>query len=274
MNDANSIIKELALTLSDSEQLGGLLCPFCHGGDKKEKTFSLKRDFNQAIFNCHRATCGRKGYLIVGLQNMVVQAKKTTHVTPFTDAIRSLSPLPTNVKKMLSEKYYMFETDFARLDARWSNKLQRVVMPILSPDRTNLGATLRSYTEGVRPKSYKYINNFNVPAISFYRCLNTGWDKLVIVEDQVSAARGANTVSTVALLGTNVNLPSIKLMKDLRPKVVVICLDADAFPTALKIHERWSNFFDCKCKVVKPPKDLKDMTRLELQDFLRTQTES
>ncbi len=261
MND--SVLKQLGAAMAEQEQLSGLMCPFCNGGGSLERTLSMKRNGNQISYICHRDGCKKKGFfLVVGPAPL-----PATKAAKFSKALKDLKELPAGVKDMLAAKYHMNTTDLVRIEAKWQPDMRRVCFPILSPERNLVGYTMRSYEKDVKPKSYKAITNFALPALSYYRCWATGFDKLLIVEDQVSACRAANTASAVALCGTNINLTMVRHMKNLFPKRVVICLDADAFGTAIKIQERWGGMFE-KCKVVKPPKDLKDMERDQLRSFI------
>lgn len=259
-------LKKLGSELNDQEQVSGLLCPRCNGGSTSERSLSMKRSGNQVSYVCHRASCDGKGYfLVVGAATKATAVKTSV----FAQALSKLEQLPTDLMNELTKKYSLMTTDFARLEVKWQPDMRRVCYPILSPERIIVGWTLRSYEKDVKPKSYKAITNFNLPALSYYRCWTTSWSKLLIVEDQVSACRAANTVSAVALCGTNLNLAMARHIRRLEPRQVVICLDADAFGESIKMKERWGDLLaNNNCKVVKPPRDLKDMNCSELRTFI------
>ncbi len=262
-------IYDMAMELGDGEQGTGFKCPFCEGGDKKERSFSVKREAGKAQYICHRASCGRRG-VIPATGTAIVKDKPETEMAPFQRAVSSLVELPNEMKKLLEERYYFNSTDFGRLDAKWAPAMERMFMPICSLDYQKSGGTLRSFKPDVKPKTYTYVNKFDRPTQAWYRNWSNGTtDNILIVEDQLSAARVANVTSAVALCGTNINLQGIREIANVDPQEVVFCLDADAFKTGLALQAKWGGMFK-KCKVVKPPKDLKNLNRVELQDFIRS----
>lgn len=275
---AASAVIEMSLSLHEGEQLTGLLCPFCSGGQHKERSFSLKQETCWVYYKCHRASCDKKGRTFYSQSRSDHTdtgwiTEKETELTPFKKATKSLERVPDNIKKILEDKYYYNTTDIARLDAMWSGDMQRLWSPIKTPVNRVIGGVLRTFDKSVKPKSYTLLNEYDNPCMAFYKCHINNWEKVIIVEDQLSACRAANTVSSAALCGTNFQLMHARKLSQLDPEMVVFCLDGDAFAKGLELVTKWGGMFKA-CKVVKPPRDLKDMPRLQLQDFLRATLEN
>ena len=265
---STTILYELAIQLPKHVQRSGLLCPFCSGGDKKEKTFSMKRTESSVSYICHRASCGKRGNMqLIGPAPEKEESAKT-ELHKFSKA--KLSPiLPNSIVQLLVEKYHYSTLDIARLSAEWCEDMDRIFIPIFSYNNINVGGVFRSMS-GEIPKAYTYHFNLNYPSISFYNNHVSVYKNIIIVEDQLSACRAANTATAVALHGTNLNLLAAREICHRNPNHVVICLDGDAFNKGLQLQEKWGGLSN-RCTIVKPPKDLKDMPRLELQAFIREQ---
>lgn len=100
---------------------------------------------------------------------------------------------------------------------------------------------------------------------AWYPCDHS--DELVIVEDQLSALRASDYMNAVALMGTNLTEDILRtIIETPTYKAVFLALDRDAFPTAIKIAHRVRPRL--KMKVIKLPKDLKDMDETTLVDTL------
>lgn len=269
---ANALLKQLAAGLIDGEQRSGEVCPFCEGGVGKERSFSISRQGTKCPYTCHRNSCNRKGATHVGVDVAAKVEYKEPEMSRFDVISKMLAPIPSEIEKMLREKYFFNATDLVRLDPRWSAEMKRLWMPILSKRgdffTMEVGGVLRSFEEGVTPKTYNFINNFEAPIVSLYRNRIVDWRKIIIVEDQLSAVRACNTASSCALLGTNMNLSVVRLLANLEPEHVVFCLDPDAFAKSVELHKQWAGMFR-RCTIVKPPKDLKNMDGRDCQEFIK-----
>lgn len=188
----------------------------------------------------------------------------------FRRAQQSLMPLPAEIEAMLKEKYDMNAVALARSGARWSAELKRIYLPIYNQDRVVVGASFRTLDPKIKPKSWVVMER--VPEqhkMSLYPTSITPWRNLLIVEDQLSAITSCcMDISTVALLGSTTNIDAVRMLSNLKPNRVIVCLDADALSKGIEFNKKYGDMF-LSCQVVKPPKDLKDMSQAERIQFLR-----
>jgi hypothetical protein len=137
----------------------------------------------------------------------------------------------------------------------------RLVMPLLNTGGEAYGYVARKLDTQYGPKA---LTMCGANEGSWYPC--EGSDELIIVEDQLSALRASEFMNAVALLGVNVTDAMIKEIKKTGYSAVFLALDADAFPTAIKLAHKLRNFF--KVKVIKLDCDIKDMTDQAIADVM------
>jgi DNA primase len=135
-------------------------------------------------------------------------------------------------------------------------------MPTMDQDGDIYGYVVRKLDSQHGPKTLSIFGQ-NIGA--WYACRDS--DELVIVEDQLSALRASDYMNAVALMGTNLTEEVLRTIIDTPTySGVFLALDRDAFPTAIKIAHRVRPRL--KMKVIKLPKDLKDMDESELTETL------
>lgn len=86
--------------------------------------------------------------------------------------------------------------------------------------------------------------------------------KLIVVEDQLSALRASEYMTSVALLGTHVTDTIKDSIKAGKFDVVYLALDPDAFTKSIKLARELRE--DIPVQVLRLPKDIKDMTHEEV----------
>lgn len=188
-----------------------------------------------------------------------------------TMARQTLMVLPKQIEDKLKALYYFDNIDMSRGSFRWSSSAKRVYCPIYNADKVVIGGTYRTLEKGVLPKSIIQQDRTEWPKMSCYKNLGEPWKKVLIVEDQFSAIAGhVDNISTVALLGTNFSMDKARAISDRNPEQVVLCLDPDAYSVAIDFHYKYGGLFNkSKFTVVRPDKDLKDMTREARREFVR-----
>lgn len=252
-------IREASAGMFDGEQRSGETCPFCKS---KDKSFSMKREKWYVYYMCHRDSCGKRGRCPM-TSGHVVEDEPVKKVFPMP----SLEVVPYDILQHLRDSYSLDGIHINRLSPAWSAKDKRVWFPIKSPTGVESGGVLRSYESGVFPKALIRLNEVDRPSISWYKNWTSGWDRVLVVEDVVSAVKATGAASTVAILGTHLSPGAILEMTGLNPSHVVLCLDPDATKKALELHKKWSGMFK-KMTVAVPPADLKDMDNIEVIKFV------
>lgn len=269
-------VQSLARELQVDEQLSGALCPFCKGGVNSDKSLSIRRGPYHARYCCHRSSCGQHGVVdMTAIQEAPVSVAFKPKLSKIREelALLEYTEIPASVYLTLNEKYSLDEELLRFGGFKWTPTKKRVVMPIRTPMGIPIGITLRTLDKEVKPKTLTYIHTTDVPIASFYLHGAAGNKPMWIVEDQISALRLSEYVDAVALLGTNLTDSLIMYIKRLAIKHIVICLDADAKQKALEHCKNFSALIE-KISVRFPPKDIKDMSRKELEDFLSVSKEN
>lgn len=274
MTGFRALIKEMAVKLDKDEQVGGLVCPSCQGGERGDKSFSLRRDVTRTYYKCHRASCGIQGS--VNMAGIVSEAPpKKKHIsTDFTD---KLEAIPNSVKQLLLDRYGLKDLDTfgLRWAPLWDKGKGRVAIPLWDRWRNRSGWAFRSLEKDVKPKSIIMMSSSENPCLTWYLCKkersNHAYDlnkPILVVEDPFSAMRASYFVHAVALLGTNMSDVKIADIKKAKPSECVIALDEDATQKAALLCQKLSGIFD-SVSMRHLKKDLKDCTDEEIQEVLK-----
>lgn len=124
----------------------------------------------------------------------------------------------------------------------------------------------RSYERGVQPKALTKLYSDDEIALAWYKMLRKS-DDLILVEDQPSAIRMAPHMHSCALLSTNLSDAKIAEIKREGYKRVLLCLDKDATPQAIKYGLQYRQQLPA-LQVRGLQCDIKDMSDEEFKDFL------
>jgi len=123
----------------------------------------------------------------------------------------------------------------------------------------------RSYA-GRRPKAIIYWFN-DVPKLYFPKGMELFKERVVLVEDIISAIKGARYVPTVAILGTNISVADISFLAGMFDSCS-LCLDSDAVRHSIELAKRYSLLFKKPTQVIKLDKDIKDMDDNDIKKLL------
>ena len=141
----------------------------------------------------------------------------------------------------------------------WCAPEERIALPVKDWDGELLGVALRS-ENGQRPKVKLHAED---DAVACYR--NYSSDRLIIVEDIYSALRCSDYMNAAAILGTHINDVRVLTMREIKPSVTYLALDADAFDRTIKYVKQFRNTL--RMIPVKLDKDLKNLNPSELEEF-------
>lgn len=236
------------------------VCPYCGGGRSREESFVATNDGTCTKYICFRATCGKSGvWDSLGSSPVAPTAK---YVAPWP--VRRTAP--KQALSVLSSKYTLSDGDVARLRPQlctYTRGEERWWYPVFGPHGSEHGGIARSFA--VKPKSLTHIEE-GYKLGSWY--LHDGADTVAIVEDQVSAARLAKYVTTVALLGCHLN-DTLMLFLAKHTKHLKIALDFDALDKAVRLAAKVSPYFHTT-QVLSLPCDIKNMSEEQLDGFVQT----
>ena len=237
------------------------VCPFCGGGRTKESSFVATNTGAQIKYICHRASCGKAGtWDSASGMSTIAPGIKVPKPWPY------VFPAVPSEMASLAAKYNLSVEDIQRLRpmrCTYSKGEIRWWYPVFGPHGSEHGGIGRSFTH--TPKSLTHIEE-GYKLGSWYH--NDGADTVVLVEDQVSAARMAKHVTSVALLGCHLNDTLLQFLAK-HTKHLKIALDYDALDKAVKMAAQVSPLFQ-SVAVWSLPIDIKNMDEETLCDYVRT----
>lgn len=260
MNVRDQIVLNYA-GLADGESIQGELCPACNGGNTREGTLKVTNDGGLLLWICYRASCGEQGgHRISGASREAATKVPSPRGVWGRTLLREAVVLPANVRQLLQERYGIDDAASAKAGIGWDETTQRVAIPVRNFQQEDLGCILRAI-DGQQPKTLSHVEQ---GAISWFT--NRDTDKVIIVEDQFSAIRASHYLTSVALLGTNLNEERLYEIRRTKPTKVYLALDPDAFAVSVKYATRFRSLLPMT--LVKLPKDVKDMAHEELEELI------
>lgn len=274
MTGFRATIKEMASKMATQEQLGGLECPSCLGGDSKEKSLSLRRDVTRTYYKCHRASCNIQGSVNMSGIDVSPPPQKRPSKVEYTE---KLEALPTYIKQLLLDRYGLKDLDTfgLRWAPLWDKGQGRVAIPLWDRWRNRIGWSFRSLNKNIKPKSVIMMSNSENVCMTWYMYkggrINHAYDlkaPLVVVEDPFSAMRASYFAHAVALLGTHMSDVKIAEVQKAKPSDCIIALDADATQKAAGLCQKLSGVLD-SVSMRELKKDLKDCTDKEILEVLK-----
>ena len=143
----------------------------------------------------------------------------------------------------------------------WCDTEERIALPVRDWDGELLGAVLRS-ENGAQPKAKSHTEE---DAVACFR--NYSNDSLIVVEDIYSALRCSDYMNAAAILGTHLNDERVSQLRAIKPDVVYLALDADAFDKTIKYVKQFRSIL--RMVPVKIDKDLKNFNPEELEAFFK-----
>lgn len=148
---------------------------------------------------------------------------------------------------------------------RWAPDEQRVYIPTPYFDEDG-GGILRTLNKSVQPK-VKSCQATGSSGMGFYDAVGERFEFLLVVEDALSALCAAHYCNTVALQGTYMSHERLlELVEYAAGDPIVFALDRDATDKAIAIVNKYKYLADVYVAAL--PKDIKDMTIKEREEFL------
>jgi DNA primase len=174
--------------------------------------------------------------------------------------------LPSQALEWL-RKYGITNEEIARYRIGWSDARQLLVLPVFD-DNGNL-VYLQTRYFGQNEKYPKYVTSGESEKVfaimdsegrHHVHNANDGvLNKLVLVEDFISAIRVSRSYPAMPLFGSNLSIPRIRVLSD-RVTNLVIWLDRDKLKEAVKARFKALPYFDSVTVIVKDldPKEYTD----------------
>lgn len=247
--------------LAAGTSLAGELCPACEGGQTRERSLSVSSEGGGIKWYCHRASCGFSGSTVGGMRqsSLPTQNVQCRGLVGRT-LIRESSALDTSVEQILRDKYSITDRHRRIAGLGWDEEDNSLVMPVYGVRGEVLGANLRRL-DGRTPKTKLHAEQ---GAIAWY--VNHTATGIIIVEDQLSAIRASDYLTSVALLGTHFNEERCLAIKESGYQPVYLALDNDAWDRAISYVREYRYLL--RLIPLRLSKDLKNMTDDELKQFM------
>jgi hypothetical protein len=268
MNTRELEVLDLALTLYDGENRAGQLCPACKGGVTGECTFSVKRDSHHVYYKCHRASCGYAGRVRTSGE---AADERRREKRIFRTFVLDPEPVQGEAAEAVKQKYLLSDDEYHRAGFGWTRAYSppdhpgRLWIPMRRRDGGLRGYTVRDLTGQLPKKAMNFKLRDEDNTISWYNNRNS--KKLILVEDAFSALRASSFMNAVNLSGVHVSEDDLDEFLRNGFTEAYIALDKDATKQAVKLALRYRGRYPLS--VIPLPKDLKNMERDELADFLR-----
>lgn len=263
MNARERILLEYE-QLHDGETRAGELCPSCSGGSTGERTLSVAKREGVLLWKCHRASCGFTGAGTSSGSKGQHPATKVPHsrgVVGRTIA-RESDVVGDDTRQLLAAKYGISDRHIARWEIGWDADTNRLVLPVQDFRSERTGVVLRAL-DGRKPKTLTHTEE---GAIAWYVNNSPTYPGVIIVEDQLSAIRASDYLTSVALLGTHLNEERVYQIRDSGYRPVYLALDRDAWQVAVKYAIRYRSII--QPRLVRLERDLKDESNQGLSEVL------
>jgi hypothetical protein len=250
----------LGKTLAIGYTVSGRLCPFCGGGQSKEHSFSVTRTEKIKVsYKCHRNKCGEEGHVMFdgsGASTAKIESFKPKVYQGYTQGFEydDLAYL---------EKTYGIDLQLA-MKAGWCRADGpgfALCMPVFSPLGKIRGVMIkREFPDGTKDcKGYKQVDE---PWICWYR---RSTSDVVVVEDQISALKGATFVTTASLCGVGLSQDKFDEIQATCKGTIWLALDPDARGRTFDYLKQFKSQGSMKALML--PKDLKNMTYKEIREL-------
>lgn len=227
--------------LGPGEQVSGNLCPFCDGGEDKEKSFSVgRKETGVIVFKCHRNKCGRGGAVFPDGSPLLQVHTKTKEHEVFTDPTEQLT---MEHLKFFEKKYGLKPVEILRAGFLYVPKRDAVWQPIHGPNGEFRGQVVRRYADK-RIWTYKAEANGRYPLLAWFSGPeNCDQGACILVEDILSAIKLSRYHNSVAINGTSLSNDMIlEVMRHSSKQY--LALDKDATAHAIKMAHRWNQLLD------------------------------
>lgn len=208
-----------------------VLCPACRGGSTNELSLALTKDESGVIlYKCHRASCGVAGR--VGGRGGV-PTPRPTRLRPYTGFLR---PLSDSEGGFLQYKFGLSTPQMPGI--RYSDELQRFMLPVVSADYRFRGWVARSFS--AEPKALIYIHK-DEPFQGWISTKRTT-GPVIVVEDYFSACKVAQAgYNSVHLNGVHISSDGAQELAHVG--TLILALDKGTLPQMLKLKERYGHLW-------------------------------
>lgn len=278
----NETISMAATGLKVGERTRDVLCPFCDGGQSKEKSFSIfKAGPDEIKYRCWRLTCNKKGIVTSTgefFKGEPDALKLITSESGISTAVgharRYFSGVLGTIKEsgyeLFLAKFGLTANDLKAGRVFHEPRTDRYIFPVESPRGGLRGYTLRTFDEKSNFPKWDHYPNLEADTwMGWYVRPNVMMNPVVIVEDPISALKVSRHFVCGYLMGTELSLVKLtEILKFAGGVRVRLALDGDAYNKSIEIIKKWSFFINDSVDCVRLEKDLKYSSDREIKSIL------
>lgn len=253
-----------AQTLEPGESVR-MVCPFCGGGDDRERCLSLThRDDGTLLYHCYRARCGAGG--VLGLNTGARAALGRVGEQLARRASRVKPNIEGQMRELDSDMgaWGLSPSELMGLGVMWNAGTGRLALPVYGPRYLLRGRVLRVLPGDTRtPKALTWMYEEG-PSLAWNRVDGAC---TIVVEDIPSALKlGGLEYRAVALNGTHMTDEAVAEL-DRNSTSVIWALDRDALAKAMALDKKYRLLFK-NTTVLVLDRDFKDQTFEEVDKCL------
>lgn len=259
-----------AAILRGNETTNGILCPWCKGGENKDKSFSItKRIDGVVLYICHRAKCGKHGRIN---RDKTFTESPTSQISFVPRCYSALTRVPSREEiEYLKQRYFIQPSDVYRYRlAVTTDQAEKLVIPIYGPRFNKRGYEARVFIkENSGPKTMHY-KEVDEPWLGWFFTNSSSINSIkpvVIVEDVLSAIRVSQKATAVSLMSSHMAMKDIMEVARLTDDII-LCLDKDATQKAFGFQKKFA-YVAPQLRVVPIEKDLKYYDDKSLEEIIR-----
>lgn len=259
LTDHRQTILLLGGDLEEGESTPYGECPEC----KKPgtKSFNVTRTQGGLLYNCFRDSCDLRGY--IGARSAIPSKRKKRKVKDSKPYTRTLRPMSGPERARFLIKHGLDYETLVLGRFKYAPEDDAYAFPVMDPRGYERGLVIRYY-DGRENKAIAYPDIPDAPWQSWYINNSVEPFKVVaLVEDQVSALKLSQWITTVAILGTSMSEAQALEVTNVKPDRVIIALDEDAANSADKLR-KWYGLLWGDVEIVYLTLDVKDMQDAEI----------
>jgi hypothetical protein len=247
---------EEGIDLAAGQTESGLVCPYCLGGDHNDKSFSITRIDTGYLFHCYRAKCGASGIYSAQASSDARTYHKTFTPKTYDGETVALSEVQ---RSWFATRYGLTDHEIVGSGVTFNPAKDSYVFPIRDMRGYDVGKIDRTYAElgnYRKPKAITYWFN-DVPKLYFPRMELFRTREVYIVEDNISAIRGARYGDTVACLSSHLTEKDAVWLSRYYDRAV-FALDRDAVSKAIALSKMYGLVFRDGTRTLLLEEDIKD----------------
>ena len=254
-----SVIREEGATLQVGEHKY-IICPFCQA--QHEKKLCITRTEVGYLFHCFRASCGKNGVVGEYYKSPLKEDKGNKEYRRYEGFLLNI---PEPLWKSQVSKYDISLQQLKLQGIKYAVDEDRMYYPVFNFLGYQIGETLKAIGNA-EPKNLT--NRWcDTPLIHFPTGQRVS-NKIVLVEDHLSAIKVGENYQCAALMGTYLTEAGFNLLKRHQLHTIIVMLDGNALLAAYRMANKYGAFAEFKIINTPEGKDPKDLSYEQIKTLI------